>query len=80
VASTTGMEVGNVLESRESVEGECTGWCRKAGMVYLGARKHCTRQGGRMVGCMRIGRTRRALAGTSTEGCARMRERWLLTA
>jgi hypothetical protein len=29
-----------------------------AGMVHLGARKHCTRQGGRMVGCMRIGRTR----------------------
>jgi len=27
-------------------------------MVHLDARKHCTRQGGQMVGCMRIGRTR----------------------
>ena len=49
-------------------------------MVHLGARKHCTRQGGRMVGCMRIGRTRRVLECTSTEGWARRCEKWLLTA
>ena len=37
-------------------------------MANLGARKHCTHQGGRMVGCMRIGRTRRALAGVLRDG------------
>ena len=42
--------------------------------MHLGARKHCTRQGGRMVGCMRIGRTRRAQVlgdgpGGAKDGC-----------
>jgi hypothetical protein len=69
-SSKYGMKVGNVLESRGSIEGrrECTGWCRKAGMAHLGARRHCTRQGGRTVWRTRIGRIRRVLEGTSTGG------------
>ena len=45
----------------------------------FGARRYCTRQGGRTVGRMKIGRTRRALDGTSAGGWARRRERRLLT-
>jgi hypothetical protein len=40
----------------------------------LGARRHYTRQGGRAVGRMRFGRTRRALEGTSTSGGSEARK------
>jgi len=71
ISGKYGMEVENVLESRESVEGDesaLDGAGRQEWRMYLGARKHCTRQGGRIVGCMRIGRTRRALAGVLRDG------------
>jgi hypothetical protein len=47
------------------------------GALAQGARRHCTRQGGRTVGRMRIGRTRRALEGTNTGGWTRRRKRRL---
>jgi hypothetical protein len=48
-------------------------------MARLGARRHCTHQGGRTVGHMKIGRTRRALDGTSAGGWAQRGEGRLLT-